>query len=155
MARHVSLAVQRLYATVNSNLATELAAVETEESLVAGSLTVPADILRYRAPMHHTSPMIEVFDEGFTYDSQRQRLMDIECIIRISYQGGEDLDATELFMRRYVTAVIQVIETTPGLGDVESYQAVVVAGEADVQPGSDSASWYRYSINVTVSTCSP
>ena len=62
--RFIQKAVLKLSAYINSNLPTQLRAVETAQSLTTDSLTDPIAVVQYRAPFDNRSPLVEVFDES-------------------------------------------------------------------------------------------
>lgn len=116
MTRFAQRAVEALHAAFESGLVAQLRAVETAQGLESGELTNPRRIALAQLVNDNASPLVQIFDEGGTWVSQRQDVMAIDCTVAVSWTSGTDLEEGELFGRRYLTALVQVIEEDPSLG---------------------------------------
>lgn len=149
MSRRVEKAVNALHTVYSSGLAAQLRAVETESGMAVGSLKDPVKIVKYRAPLDNTSPLLQIYEEGFNFYDQRHDLVTVDCSIVLSWNGSTDLLANEVFMRRYVDAIMRVIFADYTLGG-QAVQAVVTQGEAAKIEGDQSTTRHLYGIGVDV-----
>ena len=97
--KHIDQAVVKLAAYLDSNLPAKLRAVESAQSLSTNALTDPVDVLAHRAPFDNRSPLVEVFDEGWTFEQQRMNLLAVDCTVSISFVSDANLAGAEQFMR--------------------------------------------------------
>jgi len=136
--RGVQKAVDELHTYVSDNLATELRALEIEESLDVNALEDPERIVKARIPYDNASPLIQIYEEGWDFDSQRNSICNVACTIVISVLGDPDLVASEIKLRRYETAVVRTIIGNPTLG-AKVTGAIITGGDAGEVFGDDSA----------------
>ena len=147
--KHVDQAVVKLAAYLTSNLAAKLRAVETAQSMTTNDLTDPVAVLSHRAPFDNRSPLIEVFDEGWTFEQQRLNLLAVDCTVSVRYISDANLANAEQFMRRYMTAVIDCINADTTLGDTVT-TCILRDGSSAVGRGDDSTTMYVYTQGVDV-----
>ena len=154
-ARYIQKAVDSLHTTIDDGIAAQLRAVETSESLSAGALTDPQDVVKARLPMDNRSPLVQVFEETWAHDiaaGQRHDIITTFCNVVITTLSPDvDLEVAELFMRRYVTAMIETIATDPTLGG-SAMSAVVTGGASAAIVGDNSASRLAHVLEVEVRT---
>ncbi len=145
----IDKAVVTLAAYVAANLPAKLRAVEVAQGLTTDSLTDPVAVLSYRVPFDNRAPLVEVYDEGWSFVNVLNKIVKVDCTITISFVGGSDVGAGEAFMRRYISAVIDLIVGAPTLGN-----AVIAATPTDGSPaiarGDDSSTRFVYSQGVDV-----
>tara|TARA_Y100000310_G_C20227408_1_gene598617 strand:- start:26 stop:502 length:477 start_codon:yes stop_codon:yes gene_type:complete len=147
--KYIDLAVVKLAAFLNTNLATKLRAVETAQSLTTDSLTDPVGVLTHRAPFDNRSPLIEVFDEGWSYIDLKNKLLSIDCTVAVTYIGDANISGGETFMRRYMTAVLDTIMSDPTLG-ATVVKAVPTDGSSAVSRGDHSMTRHIFTQGVDV-----
>tara|TARA_Y100001938_G_scaffold148335_2_gene231710 strand:- start:97 stop:576 length:480 start_codon:yes stop_codon:yes gene_type:complete len=157
-ARYVQKAVDSLHTTINGGIATQLRAVETSEGLTSGALTDPEAVVKARMPLDNRTPLIQVFDESWAHDAeagQRHDMITTFCnVVLTTFSQDTDLEAAELFMRRYITAMIETIATDPTLGGA-AMSAVVTGGDSAAVIGDKSASRLAHVLEVEVRTHTP
>lgn len=147
--KYIDRAVTQLAARITAQLPTYLRNVETDQGLAVDSLTDPVGVGKARLPFDARSPFVEVFDERWDYESFSNRIMVVDCTVAIHYVGDADIEATEIFMRRYMTALLRMIEADATLGGtVEA--AIPTDGQSAVARGPDSATHYVYAQGVEV-----
>lgn len=158
MARLLQKAVDSLHATIATGIASQLRTVETDEGLAVGELTDPVEVARARIAKDNRTPLIQVFDENWSFDhaaGQRHRIMTTACsVVLTTLAQDADLDAMELFQRRYVTALIETIAQDPTLGGA-AVSAVVRGGDSAAMIGDNSASRLAHVLDVEVRTHTP
>ncbi len=124
MAKFIQKAVDALHTTFDTKLIAELRDVETQEGLASGELTDPNDVIKVFNPHDNRSPLIMVDDVGMEFDrdvaGQRNNVMGVDCGVMLSFRGGLDREAGKLFVRRYITAMIQTIQNNAVLGGNEA-----------------------------------
>lgn len=147
--KHIDLAVVSLRDFLNSNIATYLRAVETAQSMTTDDLTDPVGVISHRAPFDNRSPLVEVFDEGWSFVNARQRLIAVDCTIAVSYISDANLSGAEQFMRRYVTAVIDTIRSDSTLSS-KVIAAIPTDGSSAMARGDTSTTRYIYTQGVEV-----
>lgn len=157
-ARYIQKAVDSLHATINAGIATQLRAVETSESLTTNALTDPVDVVKARLPMDNRTPLIQVFEETWSHDTkagQRHSIITTFCnVVLTTLSTDVDLEAAELFMRRYVTAMIETIAADPTLGG-SAMSAIITGGDSAAAVGDQSASRLAHVLEVEVRTSTP
>ena len=157
-ARYIQKAVDALHTTIDGGIAAQLRAVETSESLTSGALTDPQDVVKARLPMDNRSPLVQVFEESWAHDTdagQRHSMITTFCNVVITTLSQDaDLEAAELFMRRYVTAAIETVAADPSLGG-SAMSAIVTGGDSAAVIGDQSASRFAHVLEVEVRTHTP
>tara|TARA_R100001163_G_scaffold54569_1_gene41889 strand:- start:120 stop:593 length:474 start_codon:yes stop_codon:yes gene_type:complete len=147
--RHVDLAVVKLQAFLNSNLPAKLRAVESAQSLSTNALTDPVAVIAHRAPFDNRSPLVEVFDQSWDFVHQRENLIAVDCTVALNFISDANLAGAEQFMRRYVTALIDTIQSDTTLGS-SVVTTILRDGSSDVGRGADSTTRYVYTQGVEV-----
>jgi len=147
--KHIDLAVTSLRNYLNSNLATYLRAVESAQSLSTNALTDPVEVLSHRAPFDNRSPLVEVFDEGWSFINERQRLIVVDCTVSVCFISDANLSNAEQFMRRYITAVIDTIRVDSTLSS-KVIAAIPTDGSSAMARGDTSTTRYIYTQGVEV-----
>lgn len=146
---YVEYAVKAMHDRYSSQLATELAAVETEDELAAGALTEPVEIIDYFAPNDTRTPLLQIYDdEGIQDYDQRNRIWTIPVATVLSYSSGADLSAAAAFVRRYVTALLRVVQKDWTLGGTVMQATFTGADIASV--GDTSATRHHYALGHAV-----
>lgn len=147
--RYVQKAVLKLSAYINSNLPAQLRAVETAQSLTTDSLTDPIAVVQYRAPFDNRSPLVEVFDESWEFIDHINKLVSVDCTIALSYVGDASIENGEIFMRRYITALLDTL-----MGDTTLGSTVVAAiptdGSSAITRGDNATTRHVYTQGVDV-----
>ena len=156
MSRYETAAVDALHTQVSAQLATQLAAVETDEGIAAGSLTQPISILKNRAPNDNISPLMRIYSDGAGTFDQRNHLYVVDCIIDLGYKfpTGTDLAALELFMRRYLDAMRRCVLADQTLGGA-ACQALIEEASDDSGDGDTSETRRVATLAVIVTVHSP
>ena len=147
--RHIDQAVTKLAAYITSNLPAKLRAVESAQSLSTNDLTNPVEVLAHRAPFDNRSPLVEVFDQGWTFEQQRMNLLAVDCTVSITYVSDSDIAGAEQFMRRYMTALIDCINGDTTLGNTVT-TCIMRDGSSAVGRGDNSTTRYVYTQGVDV-----
>lgn len=114
--KYVDRAVKQVAAFIRANLPTQLRQVETDQGLTANSLTDPVEVVEARVPFDTRSPLIEVYEESGVYESFSERLMVVDCSVVCSFTHDANVAAGELFVRRYMTALLRTMEQDATLG---------------------------------------
>ena len=157
-ARYIQKAVDALHNTISGGIAAQLRAVETSESLSTNALTDPQAVVKARMPLDNRSPMVQVFEETWAHDmaaGQRHRIITTNCNVVITTLSHDaDLEAAELFVRRYVTAMVETIANDPTLGGA-AMSAVIMGGDSAAFVGDQSASRIAHVLDVEVRTHTP
>ena len=109
-----------------------------------GSLADPVAVMPFRAPFDHRSPVIECYDEGWSFVDQRNGLVEIDCTISLVIATGADMAAGESSARRYMTAIIDVIRKNTKLDGV-AVETILAEGSSAIAPGDRSNVRYVYS----------
>ena len=147
--KHIDQAVVKLAAYLDSNLPAKLRAVETAQSLSTNDLTDPVDVLAHRAPFDNRSPLVEVFDQGWTFEQQRMNLLSVDCTVAVTYVSDANLAGAEQFMRRYMTALIDCINGDTTLGNTVT-TCILRDGSSAVGRCHNSTTRYVYTQGVDV-----
>lgn len=138
--RYSEKAVKALYDRIVATFTTQLRAVETAVGLTSGALTDPAAYVRARVPNDNRSPIVQVYEESWRFDGpDRNCLLAVDCTVLIDFAGSVDLEASELQMRRYITALLQVIESDRALNDSLVSGVYILDGEGSRSIGDKSA----------------
>jgi len=161
MAKYIQKAIDRLHLAYETGLAAQLRDVETQEGIAVDSLTDPVDFLKVFHPNDNRSPLIMIDDVGAAYADaagQRNRIMGVDCGVLFSFRAGIDREAGKLFIRRYVTAMVQVIEADPILGGNEA--AIIgridtATDDSKISGQDESSSKFYVLMEVSVRVHSP
>ena len=147
--RFIDKAVEQTATYLTDNLPAKLRAVETELGLTADSLTDPVAVVSHRVPFDNRSPLLEVFEEGWSWTAQANRMMAVDLTVAISDVSDADIGAGEVFMRRYITALIDTFHADQTLGGTVT-AAILTDGSSAVARGDSSASRFVYTQGVEV-----
>jgi len=147
--KYVDKAVAKLASFINTNLPTQLRAVESAQSLTADSLSDPVAVLKYRAPFDNRSVLVEVFDEGWLFLDHLNKLLSVNCTVAVTYLSDADLESGETFMRRYVTALLDCIFSDPTLGSTV-VTALPTDGSSAIARGDNATTRHVYTQGVDV-----
>lgn len=147
--QYVDKAVVKLKDFIESNLPTQLRAVESAQSLTASSLTDPVEVIGNRAPFDNRSPLVEVYDENWDFIDLNNKIISVDCTVTVSFISDADIGAGELFMRRYVTAVINTIMADPTLGG-QVVAAILTDGSPAISRGDNALTRFVYAQGVEV-----
>ena len=147
--QYTDLAVLKLAEYVDANLPAKLRAVETAQGLTADSLTDPVEVIKHRVPFDNRSPLVEVYDDGWDFVDQNNRLLAVDCTVTVSFMGDADIGAGEAFMRRYMTALINTLTADPTLGG-SVVSAILTDGSPAISRGDSAATRYVYAQGVEV-----
>ncbi len=154
MDQYVAKAVKGMQAQLESQLPTEITALETELGLSAGAIVPPVDYVRHRAPQDNRSPLIQVFDTGpFSEIQQQDGIWLVAVMIRFSYVGDANVEANEDRVRDYVTAIMRAVLDDTTLGG-EASGANFVGGEPFVLVGDESSTRYVWEFTWEAFICS-
>lgn len=152
--RGADLAVEAVAAELEAELPAALRAIETAASLATNSLTDPIDVVRADVSFDNRSPLVWVFDDGSSYDSDAYQRNDVEThsvVVAVGYVSGVDLEAGEAFARRYAQAIRDVILANPTL-DEQVISCVLGPFESSVTEGPNAAIRQNRSARITVRT---
>jgi hypothetical protein len=116
MAKYATAVVDALHTTFSAQMATEIAAVEADNGLTAGDMPAIRDYFKYRALNEHVSPSLSIscYETAFLEQSLKHAVC--RCTVALRYAGDADVEATELLMRRYATAMISVVTNNNEMG---------------------------------------
>lgn len=139
-------AIANLLSYYETNLPTYLRAVETAQSLCASSLADPVDYIPAYVPDDTRSPLFQVFTLSGESLDPRNQLYLYDCVINVGYSSDADIEAGQLFMRRYMTALIDTLVADRTLGG-----NVVEAVETEQNYAAEkSGGQTRYAISLGV-----
>lgn len=109
-------AVAKLLAYCSAQLQTYLTAVETAQSLTAGSLTVPVAFIGSLIANDPRTPVLMVDCTDGSAEDWGNGLHSYGCAIVLKFAGDADVAAGETKARRYMTALIDMIRANATLG---------------------------------------
>jgi len=113
--RYAEKAVVLLGAYVESRLPTEIAAIESEQSLGAGAIEDPVAYVLADVPNDNRSPLVEIYDNGGGFDDQLNSIFVADCVVAISFASDCDISAGKKRLQRYQTALTNTIRDNPTL----------------------------------------
>lgn len=146
-------AVDALRDYLAAQMPTYLRALETELSLTASSLTDPVEVIDYEAPQDNRSPLIQVFETDFGPDEigagQDNGVYTVRTTVVVCRTSDADLSGGEVFMRRYVAALLRAVIADPGLSGRVT-QTVFLGAKAHHAFGDQSAIRHIYEINFEI-----
>ena len=143
MSRFVHTAISRLVATYSGNLPAQLTSVETDNSLVAGTLTAPREYISAFEPDRNITPFIMIWEDEedtfrYTHDGAGQRAGNDFFVVRahvvLLSNLGQNIQLGSEYLRHYLTAMIEVVENNRSLGvanletSIESAKVGLVLG---------------------------
>lgn len=109
-------AVAYLLDFIENNLATQLRAVETAQSLTSNSLTDPIDYKPAWTPLDAAGPIVQVFSSDGGPVDHRNAVYEYDCTVALVFASDADIEAAQLKARRYMTALIDVVASDRTLG---------------------------------------
>lgn len=119
--KYANRAVEKLRAHSAANLQTYLTAVETAQSLTAGSMIAPVAYLGSLLASDGRSPLLMVDCADGDAESWGDGLFSYGCLIVLAFNGGADPYEGEDQARRYMTALLDMIRASPTLGATVEY----------------------------------
>ena len=145
--RYTEKAVRSLLAYIESQLGTELDAIETEQSLTSGALGDPSDFVPAMVADDNRSPLVEIYDAGFRFEDQLNSIAVVDCVVAISFASDCDVEAGKRMMQRYHTALLNTLRDNPTLsGSV--IQSIIGGADTEATRGDDSTT--RFSLEQPV-----
>lgn len=155
-------AVDAVVSTLQTNLGTELAAIDTERG-DGVTLTVPASgdyHKRPKAVIEGSRVQIEVYEEGFSFDhpysdmDAERAVFDVPIVIRLTCfnENGETADVMRTRMRRYTAGIYNTVIRNPRLGasDDAIQHAVLERTDWDIEAEGDSVTKVQVAMDATV-----
>ena len=142
-------AVAVLVAYVAANLQTYLTAVETAQSLTAGSMTPPAAYVASLITNDPRTPVVMVDCDGGITEDWGENLHVYDCMAILAFSGDADVSAGEAKARRYMTAMLDCIRADATLGATAEY-AECTSQDFDAQVGGDSMTRHAVGLGVMV-----
>ena len=117
--RYAELALVALRDALVAGIPAQLTALESAQSLTAGSIARPVDTVIGRVPYDNRAPLIAVFVEAMEPQVQRNRTLHTECQVAIQLlaQSADAAGLAELELTglRYFTALLETIRLNPSL----------------------------------------
>lgn len=114
--RYIDRAINGLGSYCEANYPTHLRAIEVELGLASGALTDPVDYVYADVPLDNRTPRVDVFEEGWRHDDNRNDVIAIDATVVLSFLGDADLEAGKLKRRQYLTAFFRMIRADRTLG---------------------------------------
>jgi hypothetical protein len=156
--RHCDKAVAALAAAmsdVTNGMVAQLRLIETALGLTASSLTDPVAIVATDVPQDNRTPLVQVYDESWVWvGPHREKVMNVNCTVLVSYASDSDVAAADTIMRRYMVAVAQVIELDSTLGGYV-VGAALTDGDSSRSIGDTSSTRHARAQGVLVQVHSP
>lgn len=147
------LAVKSLLDYFETNLATQIAAVETAQSLTAGSLPDPDDYIPAQFDSDPRPQLLQVWavDGGPVeeYATSTDRIAIYNCAVHYEVIGDADAEAGQLMMRRVLTAMINTLYGSRTLGG-KVVSAVDTGHELLADKIGDAKTRHSIQLNVAV-----
>lgn len=152
--RYADRAVANLLSYFETNLGTHLDAIESAQSLTAGSMTDPVDFVPANVPDDNRSPLFMCYVESGESEAPAVTgVQDIiyvyDCVIAVEYSSDADIEAGQLFMRRYMTALIDCLKTSRTLSDTVT-SVLDTSQEFQTETPGTGQTRYRIEMNVEV-----
>jgi len=114
------LAITSLLSYYESNFATQLRAVETAQSLAVNSLDNPYNYVPGKASEDPQPLLLQVFVDGsgdtLPEATGTDKIVTYPCTLHLEYVGDADIEAGQLRMRRYMTALVNTLYGSRTLG---------------------------------------
>lgn len=136
--QRIDKAVANLVAWYQTYFAAQLRLVEVAQSLDAGSLPDPEEIIGANVPFDNRSPLVCIYEEHWQDVDVRNGVLAVECTIAVSYSSDADLAVGKTLMRRYMTAIANTIKTSGTLGGTVA-RAILTDGSSDAFRGGDTS----------------
>lgn len=113
--KYADRAVATLATFVEANLPTQLRAVETAQSLTTNSLTDPVAYVKADTPNDGRWPRVLIFAEGGEPVNHQNDIDEYDITLALEFMSDSDMDAAEIQMLRYMTAMIDTVRSDPRL----------------------------------------
>lgn len=152
--QYADLAVTALVDKLTANFSAQLRAVEAGLGLDDGALGDPVDIVAADIERDNRVPLIGVWDDGLDPINQRAGLWSVDCTIGMTQVGDADVDANAARLRRWVSALINMIRADPSLGN-RVISAIIKPGSVAGSFGDQSATRLAYLFPVEVRVSAP
>lgn len=114
--RLAQLAVDAIVDWLDAQLQAYLTAVETARSMTAGTLTAPVDVMPSNLPDYGgATPLIEVWANAMQRDrtaGASNEVWKIDATLFLTHACDANIEGGEQFVRDYVTALIDCLEST-------------------------------------------
>lgn len=114
--KYADKAVAKLLAWYEAQLQTYLTATETAQSLAAGSLTAPVDYVAGQFQEDTRTPLLLVSCDSGDTEDWNAGVYSYDCAVSLMYSSDANIEAGQLFMRRYMTALIDTVRADHTLG---------------------------------------
>lgn len=156
MPKYAQQGVDRVFSAMETNLVTQITAVEVQESLTAGDLRGSSFIfIKAHVPNDNRSPLIRVFLEDWEMIDQNNRVAVVIVNVTFVYKADSDLEAGELYVNRIVTAINQVITGNKALAVPGIVGAIIIGGDADDDSADESSTKMARTVLLSVRVHSP
>jgi hypothetical protein len=109
MSRYAESATVAVRDYLAEHLPASLRAVEIELGLAPEELDDPVDVVLSNAPLDTRSPLLEVFCETMRPIDLRNRIWSAEISVAATYNTDADIEAGELYIYRYVSALTECL----------------------------------------------
>jgi hypothetical protein len=149
--KYADKAIDALLSEFSTNFATQLAAVETAQSLSASALGRPDEYLEADRDPDDNRALVKVFSESTDEFEGEVELLRHACVVAYLWYGDADFDANSLKARRVLTAMRAVIQNDPVLGN-NVVSAVITGTDYDYEKRSDNKARYAAALAVDVIT---
>ena len=113
-AEKASVAVREY---LSEHLPATLRATEVELGLEPEELEDPVDVVLSNQPFDTRSPLLEVFCESLRPIDLRNKIWSAEISVAATYNTDADLEAGELFIYRYITALSECLAADTSLNN--------------------------------------
>lgn len=111
--RYADKAIVKLLSYFETNLGTYLDALETAQSLTAGTMTHPVDYVPGYFPDDTRSPLFQAWvDTGEPHNEDpvgRNGVYAYQCNVMVSFASDADVETGQTMARRYMTALIDCL----------------------------------------------
>ena len=144
-------AIANLLGWFENNLQTYLTAVETAQSLTAGTLAPPVDYVPGDLGDDPRSPLLLVFCTGSEEYENTRSLHRNSCVARLRFTSDADIEAGKLLARRYKTALLDTVYADRTLGG-SVVHAIIIEETTDGVAMSDAETSHAIDIGVEVVT---
>ena len=148
--KYADKAINALLSQFSSNFATQLAAVETAQSLAASALGRPDEYIEADRDDDNRA-LVKVFAEDTDEFEGEVALTKHGCVVAFCWYGDADFDANSLKARRVHTAMRAVVHDDMTLNSAV-VSAIVVDTDYDYEKRSDNRARHAAAIAVDVIT---
>ena len=146
--RHIEKAIDALHARVSTTMPANLRAIEAAQGLGDGVLVDPVAYLKDETPRDNVTPSVEIYDDGFDYVDQRNRVMDVRAVVVFKYSGGVNLSTNRVRVQQYVNGILACVESDPTLGG--AVVGCVIQSGDNASRFDESETFIVYAIEMTI-----